>query len=95
MVCWLVFLPKVAGFLKALEENAGERKKLAIEVLRELEKEEGHDKEKMRKRVDGEGAEGILRIAERMRRKKKKENESEQEEHYGETEEVAGEAGTN
>ncbi|MBI5158974.1 hypothetical protein HY992_02530 [Candidatus Micrarchaeota archaeon] len=94
MVCWLVLLPKVAEFLKELEGNAGERKRWAIEVLREIEGEEGHDKEKMRKRVDEEGAAGILRIAEKLKKRKKKKNEGECQEEDRGRKEVAEEAET-
>ncbi len=88
MVCWLMFLPKIAGFLKQLEGNIGERKRLGIEVLKEIEKEEGHDKEKIGMRIEREGKEGILKIAERLRRKKKKKEEGQEEEARYEEEEV-------
>lgn len=89
MVCWLMFLPRVAEFLKQLEGNVGERKRLSIEVLRDLEKEEGHDKERIEKRIKREGRKGIIKIAERLKKKKKKIEEEEWEEgHYEEKGEV-------
>jgi DNA-binding transcriptional regulator PaaX len=83
MVCWLRFLGRVSGMLKGEEPSIAKRKALAIEILRDLEKEEGHNAEKIRTAIEREGKEGILL---RVKKKKKKRRKKEEEEHAGEEE---------
>jgi hypothetical protein len=68
MVCWLKFLQKVSDMLKDVEPNLYKRKQLAISVLKELEKEKGHNIDAIRKAIEEEGVEGIKRRARRRKR---------------------------
>jgi histidinol dehydrogenase len=72
MVCWLKFLKFVNETLKDVEPNLPKRKMLAIEVLKQIEKEEGHDIEKIERRIKSEGVEGIKRIADELKKKDEK-----------------------
>ena len=63
MVCWLKFLKFVNDAIKDIEPNLPKRKMLSIEILKRIEKEEGHSIEKIEKRIMKEGEEGIKRIA--------------------------------
>jgi hypothetical protein len=69
MVCWLKFLKFVNETLKDVEPNLPKRKALAIEILKKIEKEEGHDIEKIERRIASEGEEGVKRIAEELKKK--------------------------
>jgi len=78
MVCWLRFLKKVSDMLGEEEPNVYRRKQLAISILKELEREKGHNVEAIGKAIDGEGAEGIrlrARKGKRERRREKKQAE--------------------
>jgi hypothetical protein len=71
MVCWLKFLKKVSDMLKDIEPNISRRKHLAISVLKELEREKGHNVVLIGKAIDEEGAEGIKRRAGKRGEKKR------------------------
>lgn len=81
MTCWLKFLKFAIDSLKEFEPNLGKRKRLAIEILKDIEKEEGHDLAKIEKRVKSEGTAGILARA-RKKKKKSSEQDDEKEESY-------------
>lgn len=70
-----MFLQLVSDMLKEFEPNLSKRKQLAINILKDIEKEEGHNTEKIKKKIASEGKQGILLRA--KKRKKKKEQESE------------------
>ncbi|MEM4390056.1 MAG: hypothetical protein QXG98_05335 [Candidatus Micrarchaeia archaeon] len=89
MVCWLRFLERVSDMLRSFEPNLARRKSLAIEILREIEREEGHDARAIERALEREGKAGILKRA-RKRRWKKSEHEREEEEQES-CYEVAGE----
>lgn len=67
MVCWLRFLKLVSDSLRPLEPNMMRRKRLAIDVLREIEEEKGHDVEKIRETIDKEGVDGLIKRAKRIK----------------------------
>lgn len=75
MVCWLKFLKKVSDMLKDDEPNLYRRKQLAISILKELEKEKGHDVERIGKAIDEEGGQGIRRRARKRKSMKHEEME--------------------
>jgi len=75
MVCWLRFLRTVSDMLKGVEPDLYRRKQLAISILKELEKEKGHDVDAIRKALEEEGLEGIVRRARRRKKKGGKERE--------------------
>jgi len=75
MVCWLKFLPRVSEMLKDIEPNLYRRKQLAISVLKELEREKGHNIAAIEKVINDEGAEGIKKRARKRKRKKEKKEE--------------------
>ncbi|MEM3030971.1 MAG: hypothetical protein QXH27_04510 [Candidatus Micrarchaeia archaeon] len=85
MVCWLRFLERVADLLKSIEPSLSKRKSLAIEILRELEREEGHDARAIERALEREGKEGILKRARKKRRKKTEGEREEQAERFYET----------
>lgn len=68
------FLKKVSEMLKEAEPNLYRRKQLAISILKELEREKGHNEDAIKKAIESEGKEGILR---RVRRKRKQVREEE------------------
>ena len=78
MVCWLRFLKLVSDTIKDIEPNLLKRKRLAIEVLKDIEKEEGHDIEKIREAIEREGKEGLIRRAEKLQGKKEEGKEKEE-----------------
>jgi len=82
MVCWLKFLKFVNDALKGIEPNLTRRKAMAIEILKDIEREEGHNIAKIEKRIKKEGRKGLL-----LRAKKKKKQKEEETEEGGETEE--------
>jgi hypothetical protein len=82
MVCWLKFLKFVNDALKGIEPNLARRKAMAIEILKDIEKEEGHDIVKIEKKIKKEGKKGLL-----LRAKKKKKQKNEEKEEGEETEE--------
>jgi superfamily II DNA/RNA helicase len=82
MVCWLKFLKFVDDALRGIEPNLARRKAMAIEILKDMEKEEGHNIAKIEKRIKKEGRKGLL-----LRAKKKKKQKEEETEEGGETEE--------
>lgn len=77
MVCWLRFLKEVSEMLKEVEPELYKRKQLAISVLKELEREKGHNVDAIRKAIEVEGKEGIARRARRKRKKVEEESEGE------------------
>jgi len=77
LVCWLRFLEKVSDMLKSIEPSLSKRKSLAIEILRELEREEGHDATAIERALVREGKEGILRRAKKKRRRERAEEQEE------------------
>ncbi|QLJ52457.1 MAG: hypothetical protein Sv326_0282 [Candidatus Fermentimicrarchaeum limneticum] len=78
MVCWLRFLQTVSDMLKGVEPDLYRRKQLAISVLKELEREKGHDLDAIRKALEEEGVEGIVRRAKgRKKKRERKEEKSE------------------
>ena len=85
MVCWLKFLKFVNDALKDAEPNLARRKALAIEILKDMEKEEGHDIIKIEKRIKKEGKKGLLA---RLKKKKKQKEEEKEEREEEETEEM-------
>lgn len=64
--------------LKDVEPSMYRRKQLAISVLKELEREKGHNIAAIEKVINDEGAEGIKKRA-RKRKKEKKEERIESE----------------
>lgn len=60
--------------LKEIEPNVLRRKRVAIDVLREIEAEEGHDVEKIKKRMKKEE---ILKTVKKIKKKKKAREEKE------------------
>lgn len=70
MVCWLKFLQKVSDILKDVEPNLYKRKEFSIEILKELEKEKGHNVVAIGKAIDVEGKAGIIRRFEKKKRRK-------------------------
>lgn len=60
--------------LREEEPNLYRRKQLAISVLKELEREKGHDEKAIKNAIEKEGKEGILR---RVRRRKRRAVEEE------------------
>lgn len=75
MTCWLRFLQEVSDMLKDVEPNRYRRKQLAISVLKELEREKGHNIDAIRKAIDEWGAEGV-RMRARKKRKRERREES-------------------
>ena len=55
MVCWLKFLQRVADGIRPVEPDLAKRKRVAIEILKDLEKEKGHDVVKIGKALDEMG----------------------------------------
>jgi len=82
VVCWLKFLKFVNDALKDTEPNLSRRKALAIEILKDMEKEEGHNIAKIEKKIKKEGKKGLILRA----KKKKKQKEDEEEEDVEEIE---------
>ena len=72
MTCWLRYLQRVADGLKPLEPNLANRKRLGIEILKNLEREKGHDVVKIGKALDELGEEGLLKRGEAKLGKKKR-----------------------
>lgn len=72
MVCWLRFLQRVSEGLKTVEPDLQKRKRLAIELLRDLEGEKGHNVDEIGKALDEMGAEGLVRRAEEKVGKKRR-----------------------
>ncbi len=83
MVCWLKFLKFVSDSLKDIEPNLGKRKRLSIDLLKDIEKEIGHDVDKIGGLIKKEGKEGLKK---RAKKKKKKKEEEEEEREEKETE---------
>ncbi|MBI4399891.1 hypothetical protein HY570_04020 [Candidatus Micrarchaeota archaeon] len=79
MVCWLMFLQRVTNSIKSVEPNLYKRKQLAIEVLKEMEFEESHNLEKMKKSIEDLGDEGLILRAKDMKRRKGKTEKKEEE----------------
>ena len=73
MVCWLRFLKRVFGALGNYEPNRLKRKALAIDVLKQLEREEGHDVAKIGDKLDREGDDGILKRAKDLSKREDRE----------------------
>ncbi|MEW6329259.1 MAG: hypothetical protein AB1468_04025 [Candidatus Micrarchaeota archaeon] len=69
MVCWLRFLQQVSDALKSLEPDVYARKRLAIDVLKDIEREKGHDVARIKKTIDDEGAGGLEARAQFLLRK--------------------------
>jgi DNA-binding transcriptional MerR regulator len=63
--------------LKDVEPDLYKRKQLAISILKELEKEKGHNIDAIRKAIEEEGTEGIRRRAKRKRKKERREEREE------------------
>lgn len=62
--------------LRDVEPDPYKRKELAIEILKELEKEKGHDAEAIGRAIVDEGKAGIIkRAVKKSRKKKQKESE--------------------
>jgi len=81
MTCWLRFLQRVAEGLAPLEPDSSKRKRLAIGILKDLEKEKGHDVVKIGKALDEMGEGGLLKRGEaKMGGKKKRRTFIEEEE---------------
>ena len=89
MTCWLRFLKLASDLLKEAEPDPSKRKSLAISILKDIEKEEGHDPAAIGRKIESEGKEGLAR---RARRKKRKIEESEEYADYGQeaVEELSG-----
>lgn len=56
--------------LKDVEPNLYKRKEFSIEILKELEKEKGHNVAAIGKAIDAEGKAGIIRRFEKKKRRK-------------------------
>lgn len=54
MVCWLRYLNFVSDKLKKYQPNQQKRKRLAIEILKQIEREEGHNLEKIKETIERE-----------------------------------------
>jgi len=72
MVCWLKFLQRVADGIRPVEPDLAKRKRVAIEILKDLEKEKGHDVVKIGKALDEMGEGGLLERAEAKMGKRKR-----------------------
>ncbi len=70
MVCWLRFLQQVSEMLKSVEPDIYARKRLAIDVLKDIEREKGHDVARIKKTIDDEGAAGLAARAQQYIKKK-------------------------
>lgn len=70
LVCWLRFMRRVFDALGSFEPNKLRRKTLAIEVLKRIESEEGHNVENIGKELDKGGNAGIIRRAKEITGKK-------------------------
>lgn len=71
MVCWLRFLKLVSDSLRGVEPNLMRRKKLAIDVLKGIEEEKGHNIERIKETIEKEGAEGLIKRAKRLKERGK------------------------
>ena len=72
MVCWLRLLKRVSEDLKSFEPDLVKRKRLAIEILKNLEKERGHNVEVMEKALEEIGAKGLVERARKELGRKKR-----------------------
>jgi hypothetical protein len=79
VVCWLKFLKFVNDALKDTESNLSRRKALAIEILKDMENEEGHDIAKIEKKIKEEGKRGLFLRAKKKKKQKEDEEENEEE----------------
>lgn len=79
MVCWLRFLQRVSEMLKNVEPNIYARKKLALDVLKDIEREQGHDVARIKKTLDDEGAGGLALRAQKYIKKKARKRIAEEE----------------
>jgi len=80
MVCWLRFLQRVSEMLKNVEPDIYARKRLAIDVLRDIEREQGHDVARIKKTLDDEGASGLAARAQKFIKKKARKRRTREEE---------------
>jgi hypothetical protein len=87
MVCWLKFLKFVNDALKEIEPNLPRRKALAIEILKDMEKEESHNIVKIEKKIKKEGKKGLILRAKKKKKRKEDETEDEREEREAKEEE--------
>jgi hypothetical protein len=67
MVCWLRFLKLVSDSLKSVEPNLARRKTLAIDVLKGIKEEKGHNIEKIKETIEKEGTEGLIKRAKNLK----------------------------
>ena len=86
MVCWLKFLKFVNDALKGIEPNLSRRKQLAIEILKDIEKEEGHNIARIEKKIKKEGKKGLLARAKKKKKQKDEEKEESEEKEDSEKE---------
>ncbi len=76
MTCWLMYLKRVSDLLRTEEANPARRKALAIDLLKEYEREIGHDSAKIGLALDRDGQAGLLQRA-RKRKQTTREDEKE------------------